>query len=191
MTGRGRSGVEFDEVVRTRRTIRRFSAEDVPDDLLKSLIDCALRAPSSMDGQPWRFIVVRNAETKRRLARTKDKHCPPEKREYPAGFLREAPVIVVTCVERAKAYDRGIESGVLATGHLLLAAANRGLTGVYMSAYKTGTPELADEIRTILGVPPDVDPITILPIGYPGDVAGPKAVKNADEVVFREAFGRK
>ena len=183
--------MEFDEVVRTRRSIRRFSAADVPDELLKPLIDCALRAPSSMNGQPWRVIVVRSAGTKRRLAEIKDRYCPPGKREYPAGFLREAPVVVVTCVDRARAYDRGMESGVLATGHLLLAAANHGLTGVYMSAYKTGTPEVADEIRAVLGVPEDIDPITIVPIGYPGDAAGPKAVIAADEVVFHEAFGRK
>ncbi len=183
--------MEFDEVVRTRRSIRRFSTAEVSDELVKSLIDCALRAPSSMNGQPWRFIVVRSAETRGRLAETKDKYCPPEKREYPAGFLREAPVVVVTCVDRARAFDRGIESGVLATGHLLLAAANHGLTGVYMSAYKTGSPEVADEIRAILGVPEDIDPITIVPLGYPGDVAGPKTVMPADEVVFHEAFGRK
>ncbi|MFA6148392.1 MAG: nitroreductase family protein [bacterium] len=183
--------MEFDEVVRTRRSIRKFSAADVPDALLAVLIDSAVRAPSSMNGQPWCFIVVRSAETKMRLARTKDKYCPPEKREYPAGFLREAPVVVVTCVERAKAYDRGIESGVLATGHLLLAAANHGLTGVYMSAYKTGAPELADEIRAILGLPADIDPITILPIGYPGGMAEPKTVRHAEEVLHREAFGRK
>jgi len=183
--------MEFDEVVRTRRSIRSFSSAEVPDELLKTLIDCALRAPSSMNGQPWRFIVVRSAETKGRLAETKDKYCPPGKREYPAGFLREAPVVVVTCVDRARAFDRGIESGVLATGHLLLAAANRGLTAVYMSAYKTGAPEVADEIREILGVPAEFDPITIVPIGYPGDVAGPKTVMASDEVVFHEAFGRK
>jgi len=183
--------MDFDEVVRARRSIRTFSPADVPDDVLRSLIDCALRAPSSMNGQPWRFIVVRSAETKSRLAETKDKYCPPEKREYPAGFLREAPVVVITCVERASAFDRGIESGVLATGHLLLAAANHGLTGVYMSAYNTGAPGLEDEVRSILGLPPGIDPITILPIGYPGGVAEPKTVKRAEEVVFSEAFGRK
>jgi nitroreductase len=177
--------------VRARRSIRSFSAADVSDELVKTLIDCALCAPSSMNGQPWRFIVVRSAETRGRLAETKDRYCPPEKREYPAGFLREAPVVVITCVDRARAFERGIESGVLATGHLLLAAANHGLTGVYMSAYKTGNPEVADEIRSILGVPPEFDPITIVPIGYPGDVAGPKTVMPSDEVVFHEAFGRK
>ncbi len=183
--------MEFGEVVRARRSIRAFSVEDVPDDVLGSLIECALLAPSSMNGQPWRFIVVRDADTKRRLAETKDRYCPPEKREYPAGFLRNAPVVVITCVERARAYDRGVESGVLATAHLLLAAASRGLTAVYMSAYKTDTPALADEIRTILAVPPDVDPVTVVPIGYPGEPAGPRAVKRLEEAVYREAFGRK
>lgn len=183
--------MDFDEVVRGRRSIRGFTAEDVPDGLLETLIDCAMRAPSSMDGQPWIFIVVRSAESKRRLAETKDKYCPPEKRSYPAGFLREAPVVVVTCVDRSQAFDRGIESGVLATGHLLLAAVNNGLAGVYMSAYKTGTPEVADEIRSILGIPAHIDPVTIVPIGHPAAAAGPKTVKPAHEVVFRESFGRR
>jgi len=183
--------MEFHEVVRARRSIRRFSTADVPDALLETLIDCALRAPSSMNGQPWYFIVVRSGETKRRLAETKDRFCPPGKREYPAGFLRGAPVVVITCVDRARAFDRGIESGVLATGHLLLAAANHGLTGVYMSAYRNGAPDVANEIRTILGIPAGIDPVTIVPIGYPGDVAGPKSVMPAGEVVFHEAFGRK
>jgi len=183
--------MDFDEAVTARRSIRRFSTGDVPDELVNSLIDCALRAPSSMDGQPWRFVVVRDAGTKRRLAETKDRYCPPDKRKYPAGFLRDAPVVVVTCVDRSRSFDRGIESGVLATGHLLLAAANRGLTGVYMSAYKNDTPELADEIRTILGIPAEIDPITIVPIGYPAGAAEPKSVIPAREVVFHEIYGRK
>lgn len=183
--------MEFEKVVRARRSIRKFSDAEVPDKLVKSLIECAVLAPSSMNGQPWRFIVVRNDDIKKRLAEIKDKYCPSEKREYPAGFLVKAPVLVITCVDRAKAYDRGIESAVLATAHLLLAAANNGLTGVYMSAYKTGAPEVADEIRKILGLPEDIDPITILPIGYPDEAAAPKKVLSAEEITYYETFGRK
>jgi len=88
-------------------------------------------------------------------------------------------------------FDRGVENGVLATAHLLLAAANYGLTSVYMSAYKKDTPELADEIRTILNIPADIDPITLVPIGYPDDTPDPKTIKPVEEVLFIEAFGRK
>jgi nitroreductase len=183
--------MDFEEVIKSRRSIRKFSAADVSEELVKSLIEAALQAPSSMNGQPWCFIVVRDLETKKRLAEIKDKYCPPEKREFPAGFLLEAPVIVITCVERATSFDRGLESGVLATGHLLLAAANYGLTGVYLSAYKTGTPEVADDIRALIGLPADFDPVTIVPLGYPGGPAEPKNVKSAEEVIFHEVFGRR
>ena len=183
--------MEFNEAVNARRSIRSFTAADVPDALVASLIECAIKAPSSMNGQPWRFIVIRNGETKRLLAEIKDRHCPPEKREFPAGFLQAAPVIVITCVERARAFDRGMESGILATGHLMLAAADYGLATVYLSAYKIGAPQVADDIRSLLGIPADIDPVTIVPIGYPGGAAEPKVLPPADEVIFNEAYGRK
>lgn len=183
--------MEFEQVVKARRSIRQFSAVDVSDKTLLSVIDCAVRAPSSMNGQPWYFIIVRNADTKNRLVAIKDKYCPPGKIQYPAKFLLQAPVLLITCVERAKAFDRGLETGVLATAHLLLAAANYGLTSVYLSAYKSGTPEVADEIRGVLNIPGDIDPITLVPIGYPGAKPEPKTIKSPDEVIFHEAFGRK
>lgn len=183
--------MEFEQVVRSRRTVRHFSAREVSDELVRSLVDCAIRAPSSMNGQPWYFIVIRDPETKKRLAEMKDRYCPPEKCGYPAGFLVKAPVVMLTCVDQAKSYDRGIENGVLATAHLLLAAASHGLTGVYMSAYKSDTPAVADEIRSLLNIPADVDPITLVPLGYPGGSPGPKTIKSPDEVIFHEAFGRR
>jgi hypothetical protein len=64
-------------------------------------------------------------------------------------------------------------------------------TSVYMSAYKTGTPEVADEIRAILNIPADFEPITLVPIGYPGAEPGPKNIKTPDEVIFHETFGHK
>lgn len=183
--------MEFREVVRTRRSARAYSRREVPDEVLRSLIECALCAPSSMDGQPWCFVLVRGFETKRRLAEIKDRYCPADKRVYPAGFLLDAPVIVAVCVDRERAFDRGLESGVLATGHLLLAAADQGLQGVYLSAAKPGTPAVAQEVREALRLPPTVDPITLVPLGYPAGPPEPKPLRSVDEVVFREAFGQR
>ena len=183
--------MDFEQAVNSRRTVRSFSPREIPPELVRAMIACAVRAPSSMNGQPWYFIIVRDRETKKRLAAVKDRFCPPEKREYPAAFMLQAPVILITCVNRAKSYDRAIENGVLATGHLLLAAANYGLTAVYMSAYKTDMPEVAEEIRAILRIPSEVDPITLLPMGYPAQEPGPKTLTSPDEVIFHEAFDRK
>jgi nitroreductase len=158
---------------------------------VKELIESALCAPSSMNGQPWRFVVVRSNEIKKRLVTLKDRYCPPEKQQFPAGFLEAAPVLIVVCVDRSQTYDRGVESGVLATGHLLLAAASRGLSAIFLSAYASGKPQVADGIRSILEIPAAFDPISIVPIGQPAEAPAAKPLRSFSEVTFYEAFGRK
>src|SRR5262245_3226390 len=93
-TGEGTEDVNGDELLRGRRAIRRYAARDVADELVTAVLDMARHAPSSMNGQPWAFVVVRESETKRALARLKNRYRPPEKSAYPADFLAEAPVIV-------------------------------------------------------------------------------------------------
>ena len=171
--------------------MRWFSSREVPEELVREILECALLAPSSMNGQPWSFVAVRRPETKRRVAAIKNRYCPPEKAEFRADFLEHAPVLIVTCVDRSKAHDRGIVTGVLATAHLLLAAADRGLGSVYLSAYRTDAPDLADDLRRLLGIPEGVDPVTIVPLGFPGEIPAPKEVRRVDEVLFRETFGNR
>ena len=183
--------MEFNEVVTRRRSVRRFSSAPVADETVKKLIECALQAPSSMNGQPWRFIVIRSQEIKKQIADMKDLHCPPEKRQYSAQFLVTTPVIIIICVDCSRSYDRGVENAALATGYLMLAAANYGLTSVYLSAYTTGRPEVDRDLRKILEIPDGFDPMTIVPIGYPGESPGPKVLKSINEVVFLETFGQK
>lgn len=183
--------MEFRDVLGARRSVRRFSSREVPEELVREVLECALLAPSSMNGQPWSFVAVRRPETKRRVAAIKNRCCPPEKAEFRADFLEEAPVLIVTCIERNKAHDRGLETGVLATAHLLLAAADRGLGSVYLSAYRTDAPDLADDLRRLLGIPEGVDPVTIVPLGFPGEIPAPKEVRRVDEVLFRETFGNR
>lgn len=84
-------------------------------------------APSSMNGQPWRFIVVKAEKTKEHLVEIKNRYCPVEKQDYEADFLRKAPVVIVVCVDKEKSYEREIENGVLATANLMLGACSRGL----------------------------------------------------------------
>ncbi|MEW6490775.1 MAG: nitroreductase family protein [Thermodesulfobacteriota bacterium] len=183
--------MDFPTVVRQRRSIRTFAPREVPEAVLREVCAAALLAPSSLGGQPWFFVAVREPGIKRALAELKNRHCPPEKRMYSADFLAQAPVVLVVCVERARAHDRGVETAVLATAHVLLAAADQGLGSVYLSAYKADTPAVAQEIRELLGIPEGVDPVTIVPLGYPAEVPPERAVRALDEVLFHERFGRK
>jgi len=182
--------MELDKAIRGRRSIRRYGDEDIPDSLIEELLDLARYAPSSMNGQPWYFIVVRNEETKRQLVEIKNKHCPAEKRMYKADFLQNAPVVVVVCVDKEKSFNRGVENAVLAAANIMLGAYGRGIGSVYMSAYRGDDPSISQEIRQSLGIPQDVDPITIIPLGYSDEMPKPKTVRSLDEVVFYETFGK-
>jgi nitroreductase len=185
---RGTGLDSFDAIVEGRRSARHYQPRSVPDHLIRELIDLARRAPSSMDGQPWIFIVIRAAATRQRLAKIKNDYCPPEKRSYPADFVAEAPVVVAVCVEKSRAFDREIENGVLATALLLLSARSRGLAGVYLSALRTDDPGLERSIRELLHLPGDVLPVALVPLGYPALEPSPKALRPLEKIIRHEAF---
>ena len=79
--------MEFEELIRKRGMVRAFRPDPLPEELVQRLLRNAVRAPSAGNLQPWEFIVVRDGETKRRLA------------EAALGqmFLAEAPVVIATC----------------------------------------------------------------------------------------------
>jgi nitroreductase len=183
--------MNLDSAIKGRRSIRKYQPKGVPDPVIADLLDLGRYAPSSMNGQPWYFIIVRDARTKRRLVKIKNKYCPMEKSMYKADFLQDAPVVIVVCVDHERSFNREVENAVLATANILLGAYERGLGSVYMSAYKREDPEVSAEIRRALDIPDGVDPITIIPLGYPDETPEPKEIGLLDEVVFHETFGKK
>ncbi len=183
--------MEIEEVIRKRRSIRKYRSDDIADSVIRELLDLARHAPSSMNGQPWHFIVVRDPRIKKELTKIKNRYCPIEKRRYKADFLQKASAIIVVCVDRQKSYDRGIENAVLAAANIMLGAANYRIGSVYMSAYKSDTPELAEEIRRVLGIPEGTDPITIVPLGFPGETPKPKKIRSLLEMISYDIFGKR
>lgn len=183
--------MNLDSVIKGRRSIRKYQSRDIPDPVIEDLLDLGRYAPSSMNGQPWYFIVVRNDKTKRRLVEIKNRYCPAEKSMYKADFVRDAPVVIVVCVDHERSFNREVENAVLATAHILLGAYEKGLGSVYMSAYKRDDAHISEEIRQTLAIPGSVDPITMIPLGYPDETPEPKTMGPLDEVVFHESFGKK
>jgi nitroreductase len=183
--------MEVIEAIKGRRATRKFQDKKIPDPIIKELLSLALHAPSSMNGQPWHFIVIREEKIKKALTEIKNRHCPSEKRIYRADFLKNAPVIIVVCVDRHRSYDRGVENAVLAAANIMLGAYSMGMGSVYMSAYRADEPGISEEIREILKIPPYMDPITMIPLGYPDQIPGPKDIKPLKEVVSYEFFNAK
>ena len=180
--------MHIDNAIKGRRSIRKYQDRDVQDSVLHELLDLARYAPSSLNGQPWQFVIVKDQQTKRRLVEIKQAHCPVNKRHYAPAFLEHAPVVLIVCVDRKTSYDREIENGMLATANIMLAAHGRGLGSVCMTAYANHDSELSKEVQYLLALPEDIMPITIIPLGYPAEMPETKALTSLEQMIHHELY---
>jgi len=158
------------EAIRKRRSIRRYKADQVPEDVLNEILEAARLAPSAGHRQPWHFIVVRDAETRRKLAIS--------------SWAAEAPVVIVGCVDtKSRAEPTCFIDLAIAFEHILLAAANFGLGTCWMG--QLGADET---IKRVLGIPEHVRVVAVTPLGYPDETPGPKTRKNLSEIVHYDRF---
>lgn len=176
-----------------QRAIRTFTAQEVDDGLIERVLRAATRAPSARNVQPWRFIVVRDGETKRQLGAIFDEL---GERMYGPGAPEhtpwaEVPVLIVVCSERA--FGEG-EAAMAALGasiypavqNLLLAARAAGLGTVLTTRWKAREGQL----RPLLGLPESMAVHAIIPMGWPDREFGRNLRKPVAEVTYRERFGQ-
>jgi nitroreductase len=192
----------FHEIMSKRRTVREYSDRPVSEETIRWLIRCAGSAPSGANKQPWRFVCVKDPDTKReiRLAAEEEERAFYERRAgrewlkdlEPLGtdsskpFIEMAPWVIVA-FKLTKADDGGNvyyinESVGLACGFLLAAAHAAGL------ATLTHTPSPMGFLSRVLGRPEHERPFLLIPVGYPADdVRIPKAAlskKPLDEIML-------
>lgn len=169
------------KAIHTRRDVRTFLPDPVPEETLHRLLDAAHHAPSVGFMQPWNFVVVTSEEVKEKLAWAADKerqalaiHYEDDKQAKFLGLkvqgLKEAPVtICVTCdptrggshvLGRNSIPETDALSTACAIQNMWLAATAEGLALGWVSFYKK------NDVRDILGIPPHIDPIALLSIGY-------------------------
>ena len=175
---------EFYEHLNRRRTVRDFSAEAVPLEIIEKAVLTAGTAPSGANMQPWRFVVVKDAETKRKIREA------AEMEEYESyhgrmsekwlkrlavlgtdehkPFLEIAPYLIVVfrinSIEETGEIEPTYysqESVGIAVGMLLAALHNAGL------ATLTHTPSPMKFLREILNRPKNEVPFVLIPVGYP------------------------
>jgi nitroreductase len=173
--------LDFYEVIRTRRSIRSYKPDPIPEEVLMRIMDAARIAPSGSNRQPWKFIVVKDEELRKRLAAA----C------HNQTFIAEAPVIIVACGYNIH-WNRGGYMGDLsmlidvsiAFTHLILAARAEGLGTCWIGAFDN------EEVKKILGVPEDVNVVAITPLGYPKDeeFREPGSRKALSEIISIDRF---
>jgi nitroreductase len=154
--------------IRERRSVRRFSPGDVSEQEIEAILEAGRWAPSGMNTQPWRFVVVRGEKPRTALARL-----APQDR-----MIETAPVTIAVIYDRAAGYDplkdaQGIGAAIQ---NILLAVHSLGLAACWMG--KTRVPE----IERLIGAGDSEELAALVPIGPPGEDPSPSQRLSLSEI---------
>ena len=171
--------MKFIELAEKRRSIRSYKSEPVPEDVVNEVLLAGSLAPTAKNLQPIHFIVVQQPEQLDKLAAA-----------YPAPFLREAPVVIVICVEPAAGWTRDRYDGknycevdaAIAVDHMTLAAADNGIGTCWIAAFDPA------KVSEAMNLPSNVEPLLLLPMGYPNESGREKTRKELKEIVRYEQW---
>lgn len=178
------------ECILTRRSIRRFTDKPVSDEVLYKVLEAVRWAPSWANTQCWEVVVVRDDETKEKIASLLSPNNPA------TNGVKEAPVVLVVCGRTGLA---GFKDGVartdkgdwymfdlgIACQNLCLAAHDLGLGTVHVGSLDH---KALDEL---LGLPPDVKSVEVIPLGYPAKEGKAPPRKELREFVHLNRYGNK
>lgn len=178
------------EVIKARTSIRSFTGDKLTEEQINTLLDAAMAAPTASDIRPWRFVVLTGDEAKLGLY----------EREHHQKMVSEAGAVIVVCGEttrmarpRGAAEDAPLEEVPVrywfedcsaATENLLLAATAMDLGAVWLSCYPNENS--VERVSKYLGLPANVVPLAIVPVGVPAENPEPKAKWNADNIHYEK-----
>ena len=193
---------EFFDVVHRQRACRSFTDEPVDDAAVERVLEAATFAPSAENRQPWVFVVVRDARKRAAIgdltrrawahggrAHSEGRLAPSLLQDVDAGArggVADAPVLVVVGGDTALGDRRVLEASVFpAIQNLLLAANALGLG----SALTTLPLVFGDELAAVVGLPPEVPALAVVPLGHPARPLSAPRRRPVSEKAHREAYG--
>lgn len=167
--------MEFMDVVRRRRSIRRYRPDPIPQTKIDAVLEAARLAPSWANGQCWTFVVVTDPKVKHRLAESGNE------------WIEDAPVVIAACaspersgIKRDQPYYL-VDIGI-AMEHLMLAATDQGLGGCWIGWFDEGKAQRA------LGTPKAVRVVALAPLGYPDESPEPHPRNSLGEIVRKDRW---
>jgi nitroreductase len=194
--------VSFLEFVKTRRSVRKFKPDPIPEEHVTQMLEAARQAPTAGNRQPWKFLIIRDPATiaamkqmcisLRTKSRTDEKEYTPAEMEelrkkikaYYDDFFSAPLYIAVLTDSNAPYAHYNVHDGALAAGYLCLAALALGYGTVYTteSIYESATREACH-------IPDRYERVCTVPVGIPDDQKEPPQKKNLEDLVVYETFG--
>jgi nitroreductase len=165
--------MEVFEAVRTILAVRKFQETALPPEVVRRIVEAGRLTGSSMNGQPWHFVVVENRDTLRQigaLART-------------GPYIAQAPLAIVVAIDKTQF---AVSDASRAIQSMILTAWAEGIGSNWVGFMGPA------EVKPLLGIPDALDVLAILPFGYAAQAAGQgkKERKPLSEVAHLERFGQ-
>ena len=147
----------FKELIQKRYSVRQYKNIIVDREKIEAVLDAGRMAPSAVNFQPWQFIVIREKDMLEKIQST-----------YSREWFKTAPVVIVICGDHAEGWHRASDGKdhtdidvAIAVDHMTLMAAEMGLGTCWVCNFNPGLA------RDILDLPPNLEPVAMLPIGIP------------------------
>jgi nitroreductase len=159
--------------IRTRRSIRRYKKQDIPEDMLRDVLEAARLAPSAANRQAWEMIVVKDPKLRQELVPM----CKNQK------FVAECPVLLVAIEEPAQKWSR-VDATIM-LDHVTLEAHEKGLGTCWIGAFDKA------QVGALLGVPPNKEVMACMTLGYPDEDPEARPRKPVGELFYHDRYGER
>lgn len=167
------------DTILNRRSVREFTDRPVNRDEINTILNAGRWAPSGLNNQPWRFIVIRNSETIHKLS---------ECTHY-SSTVAGAPLLIATFLDTEHSYNRvkDIQAIGASIQNMLLACGELGLGAVWLGEILNQN----EKVNSILHCPSKLELMAVLAIGEPAPGKRSSARKALSELVFEDRYGQK
>lgn len=173
--------MHFNQLLRERYSVREYKPLKVSKALVVEVLEAGRMAPSAANKQPWNFVLVEEDENLKMI-----------KTAYGREWIKDVPQIIVICGNHNESWKRAIDrkdhcdvDAAIAIDHMTLRAAELGLGTCWVCHFDP------DIVKKTLNLPEHIEPIALLPIGYPMESKAPvKKRKAFSDVVFEEVYGK-
>lgn len=160
------------EVIRTRRSIRKFKAQPIDDEIIRKIIEMGTWAPSGLNNQPWKFVIIKDKELKDKVA---------QQTRY-SRIIQNAPVCIGVFLDNSQSYNRvkDIQAIGACIQNMLITIHSLGLGAVWLGEILNKR----EEVEKILNVSSELELMAVVALGYPAESGGKGSRKKLDEVIL-------
>ncbi|QGY47127.1 nitroreductase [Maribellus comscasis] len=170
--------MEFQNLIKNRFSVRSFKNTAIEPAKINMILEAGRLAPSAVNFQPWHFIVVQQTENLKKI-----------KAIYPREWITSAPVLIIACSDHSKSWKRRLDGKdsadidiSIAVDHMTLQAVEIGLGTCWVCNFD------AKKCSELFNIPEHIEPVVILPLGYPDISAPEKKRKPLEEITHWETF---